>query len=235
MYLLYVDESGLATDSQRSYFVLAGVAIFERAAHWIETELEAIARRFNPAEPHLIGFHGSPMRTGVKQWRKVPLLDREQAIMDALHLIRQKNCRVFAAVMEKQAHAGKDVTELAFEQLSSRFDQFLGRLYRSGNTQRGLILFDKRSVERRIQSLTREFRRSGHSFGKLRNFADVPVFVDSEASRLIQLADLVAYAIYRKFEFGDTRFYDVIASSFDAEGGVVHGLYPAALARKGKL
>ena len=233
MYLLYVDESGLATDSRQKYFVLAGVAVFERTAYWIETKPEEIARRFNPGEPHRVVFHESPMRTGVKQWPSIALADREQAIVDALRLVSRKNCRVFAAVLEKQAYAGRDVTELAFEQPSSRFDQFLGRLHRSGNTQRGLILLDKCSVERRIQSLAREFKRSGHTFGRFRNFADVPVFVDSEASRLIQLADLVAYASYRNFEFGDARFYEIIESSFDAEGGVMHGLYPASLAREG--
>jgi hypothetical protein len=88
-----------------------------------------------------------------------------------------------------------------------------------------LILFDKSSTERRIQTLAKEFKISGHSFGKTRNYAEVPVFIDSEASRLIQLADLVSYAIFRHFEFNDSRFYDLISSCFDSDGGVVHGLY----------
>jgi hypothetical protein len=75
------------------------------------------------------------------------------------------------------------------------------------------------------QALAKEFKSSGHSFGKTRNYAEVPVFIDSEASRLIQLADLVSYAIFRHFEFNDSRFYDVISGCFDSDGGVVHGLY----------
>ena len=58
-----------------------------------------------------------------------------------------------------------------------------------------------------------------------RNYAEVPVFVDSKASRLIQLADLIAYALFRHFEHGDSKYYQVSAHRFDAEGGVVHGLY----------
>lgn len=57
-----------------------------------------------------------------------------------------------------------------------------------------------------------------------RNLAEVPVFLDSRASRLIQLADLVAYSVFQKFERGDTRFFDIITHRFDAVGGVVHGL-----------
>lgn len=55
----------------------------------------------------------------------------------------------------------------------------------------------------------------------------MPLFLDSKASRLIQLADIIAYAIFRRFEKGDRQFYDIIQNKFDAEGGVVHGLYEA--------
>jgi len=56
------------------------------------------------------------------------------------------------------------------------------------------------------------------------------VFLDSRATRLIQLADLVAYSIFRNFEHGDTTFWDVIKDRFDEEGGVKHGfvLYDGA-------
>lgn len=51
------------------------------------------------------------------------------------------------------------------------------------------------------------------------------MFVDSRATRLIQYADLVAYAMWRKFEKNDAEFFDTIAADFDSEGGVVHGLH----------
>jgi len=229
MYLLYVDESGSVTDSTQKYFVLSGIAVFERDPHWIEQDLDEIAERFNPDEPELIELHGSPMRAGKGKWRHIAKNDRETAISDALIIgVRQRfpqNVRLFASVLEKANFAGQDITQVAFEQLSSRFDQYLRRMHLQGKTQRGLIIFDKCATERRIQTLAREFKISGHSFGKTRNFAEVPVFVDSQASRLIQLADLVAYAIFRHYEYGDSMFYDIISHCFDSDGGVVHGLY----------
>ena len=88
-----------------------------------------------------------------------------------------------------------------------------------------MILFDESATENRIQQLAREFKYTGHSFGLTRNYAEVPVFLDSRASRLIQLADLVAYAVFRRYEHDDSSLYSVVAKCFDTEGGVQHGLY----------
>jgi len=45
------------------------------------------------------------------------------------------------------------------------------------------------------------------------------------ASRLIQLADLVAYALYRFYAHNDSAFYDEIKHCFDSEGESEHGLF----------
>ena len=102
---------------------------------------------------------------------------------------------------------------------------YLGRLHKQDKTQRGLILFDKSATEKRIQTLARDFKYTGHTYGKHKNYATLPVFLDSQASRLIQLADLVAYAIFRHYEHGDSTYFATIRNCFDSEGGVVHGLY----------
>lgn len=230
MHLLYLDESGSVTDPNEQFFVLAGVSVFERDAHWVEQELNAIAARFSPADPYAIELHGSPMRAGREGWKKHPLPDRLQAIKDALRVgvaaRPRKNVRLFGAVIRKALIVGEDPIEHAFEQMINRFDLFLKRLHHKFNdSQRGIILFDKSSTERRIQSLAREFKYAGHSWGQTKNYAEVPVFLDSKASRLIQLADLVAFALYRHYEHNDDGFYEVIKDCFDTEGVSEHGLY----------
>lgn len=230
MHLLYLDESGSASDPNQRYFVLAGVSVFERKTHWIEQELNKVAQRFSPDNPHDVELHGSPMRSGNGAWRRHARADREQAIREALKVgvadQERSGVRLFAAVINKAAANGRDPVELAFEQLTSRFDQFLKRLYnKHGDAQRGLILLDKSSTENRIQTLAREFKYEGHSWGRTKNYAEVPVFLDSRASRLIQLADLIAFALFRFHEHGDNGYYDVIKHCFDTEGLVEHGLY----------
>jgi hypothetical protein len=49
VHLLYLGDAGSIADSAQRYFVLAGVAVFERTTHWIEQELDSIAERFAPS------------------------------------------------------------------------------------------------------------------------------------------------------------------------------------------
>jgi hypothetical protein len=227
MYLLYADESGTVNDPQQQYFVLAGFCVFERQGFWISRELDAIAARFNPADPATVELHGNPMIVGKGIWRKHPKADRTKALEDALRVFLRSHPsnRLFASVVRKAKVSPQDPVEYAFEQLSSRFDHYLTRLHKAGDTHRGVVVFDKSTYETTIQSLATDFRTIGHQWGVIRNFSEVPLFLDSRASRLIQLADLVAYSVFRKFERGDDAFFRIIENRFDAEGGVVHGLH----------
>ncbi|MCW5730570.1 MAG: DUF3800 domain-containing protein [Alphaproteobacteria bacterium] len=45
--------------------------------------------------------------------------------------------------------------------------------------------------------------RSGHRWGKLYKIGEVPLFVSSRATRMIQIADMIAYALRRYYENGE--------------------------------
>lgn len=227
MHLLYVDESGSPSDPNQNFFILSGIAIYERQTHWIEKQLNLIAARFCAEDPYSVELHGSPMRSGKSEWRPFPMADRIQAIKDCLQIVADSKgkYRIFAAVIERGANGGDDPIKTCFEQLASRFDMYLQRLHTQGDTQRGIAIFDTSHTEKSIQNLARTFKHDGHSFGKLRNFAEVPMFLDSKASRMIQLADLVAFAIFRHYQAGDSQYFDIIKRCFDSVGGVVHGLH----------
>jgi hypothetical protein len=63
------------------------------------------------------------------------------------------------------------------------------------------------------------------NIGQIRNLAAVPVFADSLATRLIQAADLVSYALYRHNDPGRNRsdYVEKIWDAFDADGDNMHG------------
>lgn len=40
-----------------------------------------------------------------------------------------------------------------------------------------------------------------------------------------EMADLVVYSIFRKYEHGDDQFYSILAHRLDRVGGIQHGLF----------
>lgn len=227
MHLLYVDESGSTQDPHQIFFVLAGLSIHESQGFWFGNELDKIAAKFNPADPSSVELHGSPMLKGKRFWRQFPVAERKQAIKDSLLVLANSHPanRIFACIIRKSVVSPLDPVEMAFEQISSRFDYYLNRLKKKGNPSRGIIIFDKSTYETTIQNLATDFKKIGHTWGVIRNFAEVPLFIDSKASRLTQLSDLIAYSFFQRYEHRNDEFFDIIANRIDSDGGTLHGLY----------
>ena len=225
MFFLYVDESGNPARPNQEHFILAGVTVFERKTHWLSRDLEKIAASFDKYGIGPEELHGYPMWNGKSPWRKVPETERRGAIQEALRQIDGKHCRIIASVVNKKAIAPEDPVRHTFQHVITRFDQFLARQYQHhADPQRGLLVCDKSQKEYSIQAMAMEFKTEGRRKEKLHNMAEVPVFVNSKATRLIQLADLVAYALFRKYERNDDTLFKIIEDKFDAFGGTQYGL-----------
>lgn len=85
----------------------------------------------------------------------------------------------------------------------------------------------KRVVAKRdIQGWTDAWRQAAGRIGRLINFAEVPLFADSRASRLIQAADLIAYAGWRYYgvDTCDERLIKNLRPVFDRVGNEMHGI-----------
>lgn len=227
MHLLYLDDSGSVGNAADKHVILAGLAIHEKQGHWLSKSLNTLATEIWPDSPSTIEFRAADMRSGKKHWRGIGKADRHEVYRKALKIIAASpadSVRLFGVAAHKIACSPDDPMEYAFEQICSRFDHYLGRLHKRGNTQRGIIILDKSTYETSLQQLAKDFAIDGHRWGHLHNIAEVPLFVDSTATRLIQLADLIAYALRRYYDAGDDEMFEIIKSRFDAEGGVVHGL-----------
>jgi hypothetical protein len=230
MHVLYVDDSGSVGDSAQDYLVLGAVAVYERGIYHLIEAADACVASFGFDEPEEIELHGTDMYGGRGHpWKTMKVrAEREALIQCALATLTARNSsnRLFAVAVNKAAVSPRDPVELAFEELCNRFNLFLQRVNNRGRErQRGLIVMDESKHEKPLQALARNFRMSGGRWGQFRNLAEVPLFVDSKATRLIQLADLVAWATFRKYEYADGRFFDQLVPRFDEDGGVIHGLY----------
>lgn len=200
MHILYVDDSGSPDNPSDKFFVLGGISVFERGIYHLIKAADDIVASFDIGDPDEIELHGSPMYSARGSlWGSIrDRSAREEMIRKALAILKnQSSVRLFAVAVDRAFVSPRDPVELAFEELCNRFNLFLQRENnRRGEQQRGLIVMDDTKHEKPIQALARHYRLNGGRWGHFRNLAEVPLFVDSRASRLVQLADLVAYATW---------------------------------------
>ncbi len=223
MHLCYLDESG-----EGSPFVLAGFSTFERNTFFLAEELDDLASVLFPDANEPVVFHASEFGAFDKSDVQPALLAMtKHARIDAIHAVYDRiatmRLRLFAVVVEDGFLDEHPYTH-CLEQIVARFDLMLSRLHRAGDTQRGLVVVADSRFRKELSSNARQIWASGHSWGQLRNMADVPFFVPASSSRLLQLADFVANAVYRRYARSDARAFDKIAHLFDQDDGQLHGL-----------
>lgn len=227
MHILYLDDSGSVSNANEDYVVLAGISLFETQAYHMSNDLERIAESIDPQNPSQIEFHASemygrrtaPWNTMTRDEVKIKMKQVYKVIADS-----SNSTYVFACAVHKPSFPEADAMHLAFEDICQRFNNYLGRMNSEGEKQKGLIILDESSYETTLQDLTKNFRKIGTQWGTIKHLADIPFFVNSKASRIIQLADHIAYSIFRRYNAGDSQYFDMIAHKIFMNDGVVHGL-----------
>src|SRR5713226_389332 len=227
MHLLYLDDAGSALNKTEDYFVLGGVSVFEAQVHFLTQELDKLAQGIDAANPHAVEFHASEIFSRRSApWDRMSKQEAQGVIKAVLHIFAKsyETARAFACAIHKASYPNSDPVELSFEDLCSRFDRYLSRLRGEGDRQRGLLILDESSHETTLQTMARDFRILGTKWGVIHNLADTPFFVNSKASRVVQIADHIAYAVFRRYNAGDIQYFDIIAGKFDTADGILHGL-----------
>lgn len=149
--------------------------------------------------------------------------ERLQCLMDLARQIGEWGAaRIFAEAICKSAFVARDRTpyEQAFEQVLSRFQAFLSRI-----NDIGIVVHDQNStVAPRLMRLTRKFHVDGTFFREINNIVETPLFVDSELTSMIQMADLAAYALRRFLERGEQDLWNALRPRVDELNGLHVGV-----------
>lgn len=231
MWLLYVDESGGVQEVDQHHYVLAGVAVHEKRPYFMQQEFDQLQKQLLPTITTTVEFHASHIRNGKGEpWESMTRLERDYVLTRAYEKIAATptSLAIFAVVMEKASFTGIDPIQRTCEELAGHFDAFLEYLETRAGSQndkeRGLMVFDESNHEKTLHALIEQYRSTGASFGKVRHLAEFPMFTDSRLTRMLQIADLVAYAAFRRYEHGDSRYLDLILHKFHQTGGKIHSL-----------
>jgi hypothetical protein len=226
MHLLYLDESGNPDDAADKHFILAGISAFEKNTHFLSTEADRVQLKHFPGSPP-VDFHAQHIRGGKGFWRSQEKPVRDLVLTDLASIIANSyaSVRLFGAVVEKTAHChGEDAVKAATEQVCKRFDTLLKRRLHDGDEQRGLLVFAESHYQPRAKLWVRGFRDLGTQWGLLHSLCDIPYFAPAKESRLLQLADYVAHALYLLYEKNDASLAKSVIKKFDQADGILHGL-----------
>ena len=234
MYILYLDESGNPEDwTQNRCFVLAGAAVFEGEIRKLTDDVEGFQDTYLPHVSVPIELHAGDIYKGKKRWRDETKEFRTNLMRTIYHTIRNQNYPwlvLFGAVVHESVPepGSSDVLRWAFEEICGRFNQFLARQAQGFTPQKGLLILDQSGREKRYRELADSFQSDGVRLGYLGNIVDIPYFTGSQHTRMLQIADFVAYALFQYYENNSSEFLDMIGGRFDrpnrAAGGHPVGL-----------
>ena len=228
MYLLYLDESG--TQSSARHFILAGVVVHENNIYWAKERLDKLQRKYFPSIEEPIRFHAAPLRTKDGDRVEAPFDElaaqtRSQLLSELYQIANEIHGTFFAIVIEKAYLSGSQGHyERALEEILSRFDHFIGRMFNERNERdRGLIVIADSSYRERLEWFAHQLTSKGTRWGELHAIDDIPFFTLSRNSRLLQIADLIANTVYGRYETSHAREFDRMLPKFDQDDSRVCG------------
>jgi hypothetical protein len=138
--------------------------------------------------------------------------------------------RLFAECVDKihfdPKRAKQSADKQAFEQVVSRFEQFLKaiQVFQQPKTYGLLVHDNNETVAKRHTELMKTFHSKGTLFTQVDYIIETPLFVSSELTSMVQLADICAYALRRYLENKEERLFDHIFKRADRKEDIVVGI-----------
>lgn len=253
MYFFYFDESGSRDPScgtlekpRDHLYVLLAVGMYERQWRPFEREITNVKLEL----AHYLGRDGlGPLnlaecevksnwiRNAKERAQKSPFLtaltdnDRERLVAAYFNQVQARKAVIIAAVIDKR-HLHDHVTheilhKKAYEFILERIQHFMREYH---TKHQALIVMDDTSkqLNQAVALKHAYFQRSGNQNLRFDHIVEYPFFTRSELSNGVQLADLLAYNVYRAFkeENLDYPYFNMLLPSvYRRKGGdVLDGL-----------
>jgi len=154
------------------------------------------------------------------------LNERKNFITELAKTVSMWNyARLFAECIDKVKYdpcrSNNSISEQALEQVTTRFEIFLQNYTRKkGQRQYGLLIHDNNeTVAKKHTELMKTFHKKGTFWKNISNIIETPLFVNSNLTSMIQIADLCAYSIRRYLENKETDLFDLVFERADTNNG----------------
>ena len=238
MQMLFLDESGTPpspTKLRDRYFVVGGLVIPDGVWGKVRDGLlgmkirkrivgELKWRYFAPANDD----EANPMR-GMNQTQRNEIRTEMYQIICGAKSVKAMACVACIEASYEKVHVNScdDLYHYTYKPLSERFQYHLQDISRAvGRPETGMIVADHRGAQPDARfRLAHESLMNRKIFtSDYKHLVESLFFLPSDTSVGIQLADMVAGAVWRKFEKGDEYWYQRLAPALrKSSAGVVDG------------
>ena len=231
MHLLFIDESGTPPEKDKAanqpYFVLGGIVIPEDMWGKLASDLARLKNQFQ-INGEIKWRYFAPFKEGSKDHSLTHLnSERKEELRTRLYQIisTYKSVRLICVVINTvesfklpYIKTGDDLYWYGYKQLTERFQYYLQDLERTvGQKLNGIIVCDHRAPkdDERLRELHSKLMKSHkNNISSYGNLVEGLFIAPSHLSVGIQLADMVAGAVFRAYKVQDNRFAEQIKTAF---------------------
>ena len=142
--------------------------------------------------------------------------ERKQFILDLAKIVGGwSDCRLFCDAIKKEKYScvksrHDDMYEESFEQVVTRLETYLKKTTYPDKKYAILIADNHKEKDSKLTALMRKFYEAGTFWRNINHIVETPLFVDSQLTSLVQVADLLSYSIRRFFDNDETEIFDLI-------------------------
>lgn len=239
MHLCFVDESGTPAKPDRElpkFFVIAGLIVPEERWHSLAAKVHGLKTRMKyrgELKWRFFAPDNSDDKNPMAQWSQDARNSLRKEVFGIVTSERSIKviagvCQAAAAYKLASANNQEDLYFGTYKVVTERFQYFLQDVTRtSGHRTLGIIVADHRGkgdderMREQHQRLVVETRQFTSNY---QNLVEGLFLTPSHLSIGIQLVDMIAGAIWRRFEADDSHWFEVIRSSIRAHpNGTIDG------------
>lgn len=226
--MLFMDESGTPRAPDQAdprYFVVGGIIIPVSKWQSIRDAIQGLKIRLK-IRGEIKWRYFSPANVDDKNPMRLLPFDERDAIRSELYgiICSHRSVKTLACVVSCVAayrmpsvNEPQDIYHLAYKGVTERFQYHLQDISQEiGVKQLGVVISDHRGRDddKVLRGVHQKLLHSkGDFITSYDNFIEGLFLTPSHHSIGIQLADLIAGAVWRKFERGDDKYYDLMSSS----------------------
>jgi len=138
--------------------------------------------------------------------------------------------RLFAECVDKiyfdPSRTTQTIDEQCFEQIVSRLEHYL-QILGTNDPELccGLLIHDNNeTVAKKYTDLMKRYFQKGTRWTTVEGIVETPLFVDSQLTGMVQVADLCAYALRRYLENDENEIFNLVMQRADRKDGVLVGV-----------